>query len=52
MSLVYAAGVWSQTRNNFAWPEMEAKNFLDGGAGANILDGGAGAEIWFPVPQK
>jgi len=52
MSLVYAAGLWSQTRNNFAWLEPEAKNFLDGGAGAKILDGGAEAEIWFPVPQN
>ena len=43
MSLVYAVGLWSQARNNFAWPELEAKNFLDGGTGA---------EIWFPVPQK
>jgi len=36
----------------FEWPEPEAKNFLDDGAGAKISGGGPGAEIWFPVPQK
>jgi len=27
MSLVYATGLWSQTRNNFAWLEPEPKIF-------------------------
>ena len=28
MSLVYAAGLWSQTRNNFAWLDPEPELFL------------------------
>jgi len=50
MSL-YAAGLWRQTRNNFAWLETEQK-FFRWWSRRKILDGGAGAEIWLPVPQK